>query len=83
MAKRWNLARTRYQLKKRGVKHPKTEETMPWDTTNERGLDEWLGDLDYQRWIWPNEWGKSIPLPRLKGSFAKGEPDVYVEKPQD
>ena len=51
---------------------------MPWGATNEWGLNEWLNDVNYQRRIGPNERGESIPIPQRKGSFAKGEPNVYV-----
>ena len=33
--------------------------------------------MSYQRWIGPNEWGESIPIPQHKGSFERGVPNVY------
>ena len=51
---------------------------MPCDTTNEWGLDERSCDVNYQRWIGPNERGRSIPIPQRKGSFAKGGNPMFT-----
>ena len=45
---------------------------MQWGATNEWDLNEWLGEMNYQGWIGPNGWGRSIPTPQHKRSFAEG-----------
>ena len=32
---------------------------MPWGATNVWNLNGWRNGENYQRWIWPNEWGDS------------------------
>ena len=36
--------------------------------------------MNYQRWIGPNEWGQSIPIPQRKGSFAKWGRAMFMWK---